>query len=139
MTIQTQIAIGCFVLLCIGMIIWLLVKHKITEGLFYFWLVVFLGMLAVGISNHTRIFLTEIIGSHSPLSTMLFLALGFLFGASMVYSVLISNMGAKIRDITVYVAELRLDLDDLRREKGEGEEAPEESGETKTQDRLQPK
>ena len=114
MTLKSQIAIAFFVVLCVGMIVWLLLKHKITESLFYFWLVVFIGMLVVGVSDHMRNLLTGIIGSYSPLSTMLFLALGFLFGASMVYSVLISNMSEKIREITVYGAEMRIDIDELR-------------------------
>ena len=114
MTLQSQIAIAIFVLLCILMILWLLMRRKITESLFYFWLVVFIGMLIVGISNQMRNLLTDIIGAYSPLSTMLFLALAFLFGASMVYSVLLSNFSAKIRDITIYAAKLRLDLDELK-------------------------
>jgi hypothetical protein len=44
---------------------------------------------------------------------MLLLSLGFLFGASLVYSVLISNTNSKIRELTSFVAELRLDVDDL--------------------------
>jgi CBS domain-containing protein len=113
MTLKSQIAIVVFVLLCISMIIRLLQKQKITESLFYFWLIVFIGVLIVGVSHTIQNMLTRLIGSYSPLSTMLFLALCFLFGVSMVYSVLISNLGAKIRDITSYVAEVRLDVDKL--------------------------
>ncbi len=114
MTLKSQVALACFVVLCVIMIIRLLHQRKITESLFYFWLVVFVGILVVGISHSIQNVLTRLIGSYSALSTMLFLALCFLFAVSMVYSLLISNLGMKIRDITTYVAELRLDIDEFR-------------------------
>jgi hypothetical protein len=114
MTLKSQIAMVCIVVFGVGMIVWLLHRRKITESLFYFWLIVFAGMLLVGVSHQIQSLLTRLIGSYSSLSTMLFLALSFLFGASMVYSVLISNMSARIRDITVYMAEMRLDIDEFR-------------------------
>jgi CBS domain-containing protein len=120
MTLKSQIAIAIFVILCISMIIRLLQKQKITESLFYFWLIVFIGVLIVGMSHTIQNMLTRLIGSYSPLSTMLFLALCFLFGVSMVYSVLISNLSARIRDITSYVAEVRLDVDELGDSKAGG-------------------
>jgi CBS domain-containing protein len=113
MTLKSQIAVACFVILCISMIIRLLQKRKITESLFYFWLIVFVGVLIVAMSHGIQNLLTRLIGSYSPLSTMLFLALAFLFGVSMVYSVLLSSLSAKIRDMTAYVAEMRLDMDEL--------------------------
>ena len=112
MTLKSQIAVACFVILCISMIIRLLQKRKITESLFYFWLIVFVGVLIVAMSHGIQILLTRLIGSYSPLSTMLFLALAFLFGVSMVYSVLLSGLSSKIRDMTAYVAEMRLDMDE---------------------------
>ena len=46
---------------------------------------------------------------------MLFLALGFLFLASLIYSVLISNLNVKLREMTSYIATMRLDVDELQK------------------------
>jgi hypothetical protein len=113
MTLTSQLSMGAVGALGILVMLWLLRKRRLNESLFYFWLAIFLGIIAVGISNRLQITLTRVIGAYDPISAMLLLALGFLFGAAMVYSVLISGLNAKIRDLTTYVAELRLDVDDL--------------------------
>jgi hypothetical protein len=118
MTLTSQLAVGAIGALGIFVMVWLLRKRRLNESLFYFWLAIFLGIIAVGVSNTLQITLTRIIGAYDPISAMLLLALGFLFGAAMVYSVLISGLNAKIRDLTTYVAELRLDVDDLTETEG---------------------
>jgi hypothetical protein len=96
-------------------IVSLLRRRRISEGLFYLWLAVFAGILLVGLSRDVQVGLTHLLGTYAVISTMLLLALGFLFGASLVYSVMLHNMGLQVRDLTSYVAELRLDLDDLQK------------------------
>jgi hypothetical protein len=113
MTLASQLSVGAVGVLGIVVMLWLLRKRRLNESLFYFWLAIFLGIIAVGVSNRLQITLTRMIGAYDPISAMLLLALGFLFGAAMVYSVLISGLNAKVRDLTTYVAELRLDVDDL--------------------------
>jgi uncharacterized iron-regulated membrane protein len=76
---------------------------------------VFAGILLVGLSRDVQVGLTHLLGTYAVISTMLLLALGFLFGASLVYSVLLHNMSVQVRDLTSYVAELRLDIDDLQK------------------------
>lgn len=114
MTLRSQIGVGAVGVLGILFILWLLQRRRINESLFYLWLTVFLGILTVGVSNRMQTLLTGLIGAYDPVSSMLLLALGFLFGASLVYSVLISNLNTKLRDVTSYLAELRLDLDEVR-------------------------
>lgn len=114
MTVRSQIMIAAIAVMGLVTIVRLLQKRRINEGLFYLWLFVFIGMSVVAVSHRVQSLLAAISGAYSAVSTMLLLALGFLFGASLVYSILISNMSARIRDITSYVAEIRLDVDDLR-------------------------
>jgi hypothetical protein len=113
MTLTSQLSVAAVGALGIFIMLSLLRKRRLNESLFYFWLVIFLGIIAVGSSNRLQIAITRMIGAYDPISAMLLLALGFLFGAALVYSVLISGLNAKIRDLTSYVAELRLDVDDL--------------------------
>lgn len=114
MSTRSQITIAAIAILGLITLVRLLQKRRINEGLFYLWLLVFIGMSVVAVSHRVQSMLAQLTGAYSAVSTMMLLALGFLFGASLVYSILISNMSAKIRDITSYVAELRLDLDDLQ-------------------------
>ena len=114
MSVRSQITIAAVAILGLITLVRLLQKRRINEGLFYLWLVVFIGMSVVAVSHRVQSLLAQLTGAYSAVSTMLLLALGFLFGASLVYSILISHMSARIRDITTYVAELRLDVDDLR-------------------------
>ena len=114
MTLRSQIAIVLFVSLGIGSIVYLLYKRKINESLFYLWLIVFIGVLMVGVSRRVQLILTTLIGSYSPLSSMLLFSLSFLFFTSLIYSILISSINSKLRDIISYVAQLRLDLDELK-------------------------
>lgn len=114
MTLRSQLGIAFVAVLGVVIIIRLLQKRRINEGLFYLWLVVFGGMFVVGVSHRVQLLLAKLTGAYSAVSTMLLLALGFLFGASLVYSMLISNMSARIRDLTSYVAEIRLDVDELQ-------------------------
>ena len=125
MTFRSQLGLALVGVSGVLMILWLLRKRRINEGLFYLWLIVFSGILVVGVSHRIQVVLATLVGTYSAVSTMLLLALGFLFGASLVYSVLLSNNAARIRDLTTYVAEIRLDVDDLiaagrRAEGGEG-------------------
>lgn len=113
MTLTSKLSVGVLGGLGILAMIWLLRKRRLNENLFYLWLAVFLGIISVGVSDRLQIGLTKVVGAYDPISAMLLLALGFLFGAAMVYSVLISGLYAKVRDLTSYVAELRLDVDDL--------------------------
>jgi len=101
----------------VAVIVSLLRRRRISEGLFYLWLAVFAGILLVGLSRDVQVGLTHLLGTYAVISTMLLLALGFLFGASLVYSVMLHNMSVQVRDLTSYVAELRLDIDDLQRRK----------------------
>ena len=113
MTLRSQLSVAAVGILGIIIMLWLLRKKRLNESLFFFWLLIFLGIITVGVSDRIQTTLTVLIGAYDSISTMLLLALGFLFGAAMVYSVLFSSINAKIRDLTSYVAELRLDLDDL--------------------------
>lgn len=113
MTLRSQIGLALVAVSGIAMIVWLLRKRRINEELFYLWLIVFAGIFIVGASHRVQVGLSTLLGTYSAVSTMLLLALGFLFGASLVYSVLLSHNAARIRDLTAYVAELRLDLDEL--------------------------
>ena len=115
MTLRSQIALAAVVLAGVVTIVALLRRRKISEGLFYLWLIVFAGMLIVGLSFRVQMALARLVGSYQVISTMLLLALGFLFGASLVYSILLSKMSTRIRDLTSYIAEMRLDIDDLNR------------------------
>jgi len=115
MTTKSQLAIVVFVLLAVLLIIRLLQQRKINESLFYLWFIIFIGIFVVAISHGIQMRLAAIIGSYSALSTMLFLALGFLFLASLMYSVLISNLNVKLREMTSYIATMRLDVDDLQK------------------------
>lgn len=115
MTAKSQLAIVIFVLLAVLLIIRLLQQRKINESLFYLWLIIFIGIFVVAVSHGIQKRLADIIGSYSALSTMLFLALGFLFLASLIYSVLISNLNVKLREMTSYIATMRLDVDDLQK------------------------
>jgi len=115
MTAKSQLAIVVFVLLAVLLIIRLLQQRKINESLFYLWLIIFIGIFVVAVSHGIQKRLADIIGSYSALSTMLFLALGFLFLASLMYSVLISNLNVKLREMTSYIATIRLDVDDLQK------------------------
>lgn len=119
MTLRSQIAIAIVAVCGLLLLVRLLQKRRINEGLFYLWLVVFGGMMILGLSHSLQAWVTRAIGAYSEVSSMLLLSLGFLFGASLVYSVLISNMNAKIRDLTAYVAEIRLDVDDLEEDSAE--------------------
>ena len=107
----------------VAVIVSLLRRRRISEGLFYLWLAVFAGILLVGLSRDVQVGLTHLLGTYAVISTMLLLALGFLFGASLVYSVMLHNMSVQVRDLTSYVAELRLDIDDLQRRKAEASTA----------------
>ena len=113
MTLRSQLSVAAVGILGIIIMLWLLRKKRLNESLFFFWLLIFLGIITVGVSDRIQTTLTVLIGAYDSISTMLLLALGFLFGAAMVYSVLFSSINAKIRDLTSYIAELRLDLDDL--------------------------
>jgi hypothetical protein len=114
MTLRSQIGVGLIGLLGVLLIGWLLQRRKINEGLFYLWLVVFLGILTVGTSHHVQVWLTRLIGAYDPISTMLLFSLAFLFGATLIFSVVISSLVTRIRDLTGYIAVLRLDLDETR-------------------------
>jgi hypothetical protein len=113
MTFKSKIAIGCLSAVGLIFIIWLLKKRKINEELFYLWFIVFCGIFIIGISRRIQIALTELIGTYSPVSSMIFLALGFVFGACLVYSILISDIKSNLRDITSYIGEIRLDVDEI--------------------------
>lgn len=114
MTLRSQLGIAITAILGLVTIVRLLQKRRINEGLFYLWMIVFVGMLIVGMSHRLQALLADLSGAYSAVSTMLLLSLGFLFGAALIYSIMITNMNAKIRDITSYVAELRLDIDSLQ-------------------------
>ena len=115
MTLRSQIALALVVLAGVVTIFSLLRRRQISEGLFYLWLIVFAGMLVVGLSFDVQMALARLVGSYAVISTMLLLALAFLFGASLVYSILLSRMSTRVRDLTSYIAEMRLDVDDLSR------------------------
>lgn len=113
MTLRSQAGLALVAITGLVIIVWLLRKRRINEELFYLWLAVFAGIFVVGVSHRVQVALATVAGTYSAVSTMLLLALGFLFGASLVYSVLITNNTARIRDLTAYIAELRLDVDEL--------------------------
>jgi hypothetical protein len=115
MTLRSQLGMAAIAVAGVVVIVSLLRRRRISEGLFYLWLAVFAGILLVGLSRDVQVGLTHLLGTYAVISTMLLLALGFLFGASLVYSVMLHNMGLQVRDLTSYVAELRLDLDDLQK------------------------
>ncbi len=115
MTLRSQVALAAVILAGVVTIFMLLRRRHISEGLFYLWLIVFAGMSIVGLSHNVQMALARLVGTYAVISTMLLLALGFLFGASLVYSILLSKQSTKIRDLTSYIAEMRLDIDDLRR------------------------
>jgi hypothetical protein len=115
MTLRSQLGMATIAVAGVVVIVSLLRRRRISEGLFYLWLSVFAGILLVGLSRDVQVGLTHLLGTYAVISTMLLLALGFLFGASLVYSVLLHNMSVQVRDLTSYVAELRLDIDDLQK------------------------
>ena len=130
MTLESRLAVAAIGVLGIILILWLLRRKHINEGVFYIWLAVFGGIIIVGTSHQIQISLTRFIGAYDPVSTMLLLSLGFLFGAALVYSVMITGLNTKVREITSFIAELRLDVDDLlitesRLNKEPGEKGPE--------------
>ena len=111
MTLESRLTVAMIGVVGILLILRLLQKRQITEGLFYLWLTVFSGIIFVGTSHRIQVALTRFIGAYDPVSTLLLLALAFLFAAALFSSILISAMNARIRDLTAYVAEIRLDLD----------------------------
>ena len=118
MTLKSQLSVLAVGLLGIFVILRLVQTRRMNEGLFYVWLVVFAGICIVAISRRVQLLLTLVIGAYSPLSAMLFVALGFLIGASLAYSVLLSRLSSQVRDITAYIAEIRLDVDEFRDSQG---------------------
>jgi hypothetical protein len=118
MSLRSQLLIAALALLGLLVLILQLKKRRINEPLFFLWAIVFMGILIVGISPRLQMVLTRLVGAQSAISMMLLLALGFLFGASLVYSFVISKMRAEMNEFVYYVAELRLDIDELRENNG---------------------
>ena len=110
--------------ICIGMLILifeLVRRRKLREEYSQLWFITWIGILVLMIWFDLLKWITSRIGAYSDVSTIFFLALLFLILISLHFSVVVSRLTGRIKDLAQQQAILEEELERIRRGKSEKE------------------
>lgn len=104
MPVRQQVVAVAFGIGVLALIIELIRRRRLREEYSVLWFLTGLGILALASSYDLLVALTELVGAVVPTSTLFFFALVFLFLVSLQFSVRISTLDDRVKELAQKLA-----------------------------------
>jgi len=114
LAIRAQIILSAILFLIFLVVIYLLLKRRLNIEYSIIWLFVILVATFIVSSNKFILFFTSLIGTRQPASTLSVLSISFIFIVLIYFSMKISMMSTRLKDLIQYIALLEKRLRDLK-------------------------
>ncbi len=131
LALQAQIILIGILFLFFLFVIYLLLKRRLNIEYSIIWLFVIVFATFIVSSNKFIMFFTHLIGAKQPASTLSVLSISFIFIVLIYFSMKISIMSTRLKDLIQYVALLEKSLRDLMSKEKSSKSSKKEENEEK--------
>jgi len=116
LSFQAQLILIFILFLIFLFVIYLLIKKKLNIEYSLIWIFLILIATLFISSNEVILFITKLIGAKQPASTLSFLSISFIFIVLIYFSMKISVISIRLKDLIQYVALLEKRLKEIEKD-----------------------